>query len=489
MIPVAINQHFVKYRSTAMGIAFSGSGCGSFILPCLHDYFITYGLSGYFLLLSGTVLHLVVASALMRPPAWTEQKNNLTKSELNKKCIPSICLKQLTSEKSSLIEKPVIYRSTQSYSYRRSQYSNNTNDCNASSIGGSKILFPNEGISDKYTLENYELSSDRTTENYLNTERMREKSIVVLNNTNPDNLLGHFYKNLADDLGKNPTDNISSHQSSKYEKTCTTDNIEASNPVEITTLTADNAKSKIKILNCNQTENKIYTECPTSGVYYDCNKVSENTFNVVCLDETYSSDKDKKTPLQMADENCELNSSEKGIREQPHKLLGMQQILKTVMTTPMFYIITASFGGFIACIMMYSVTIIDYMLDTGVADKDVKYALFAFGTADLIGRLGFGWVTDRKFVQRRHFVMIISTAIAITFFSYPFAYGYTTHTSFAFIYGLLQGCIFVVYPILVIEYMGREMQVIAMGCMNFFHGLATIIWPFVIGKYVFFLKY
>ncbi|XP_023231020.1 monocarboxylate transporter 12-like isoform X1 [Centruroides sculpturatus] len=67
--PVIINQYFLRYRTIAIGITFSGASAGSIALPPLIEYLLeTYGLRGCFLLLGGVLLHGVAAASLCRPP-------------------------------------------------------------------------------------------------------------------------------------------------------------------------------------------------------------------------------------------------------------------------------------------------------------------------------------------------------------------------------------------------------------------------------------
>lgn len=74
LIPVFLNQYFVKYRASAMGIAFSGGSISSFVVPIVMEWLLdNYGLRGSFLLLGGLAMNTLVASALIRPPPWLKK--------------------------------------------------------------------------------------------------------------------------------------------------------------------------------------------------------------------------------------------------------------------------------------------------------------------------------------------------------------------------------------------------------------------------------
>ena len=66
---IIINQYFKAKRSRAFGIASAGMGIGSIAFtPTLAYWFEIYGYCGALLLTAGTVLNVLVAGALMRPP-------------------------------------------------------------------------------------------------------------------------------------------------------------------------------------------------------------------------------------------------------------------------------------------------------------------------------------------------------------------------------------------------------------------------------------
>ncbi|KFM56697.1 Monocarboxylate transporter 9, partial [Stegodyphus mimosarum] len=85
LLPLAINQHFVRHRGTASGISYSGSYIGSFVFPPIIVLLLeNYGLQGTFLIISGSVLNIMAAALLFREPPSNEIRNNLhsNKTEL-----------------------------------------------------------------------------------------------------------------------------------------------------------------------------------------------------------------------------------------------------------------------------------------------------------------------------------------------------------------------------------------------------------------------
>ncbi|XP_055937317.1 monocarboxylate transporter 9-like [Argiope bruennichi] len=74
LVPVTLNQYFVKHRATAIGIAFSGGTLSSLVFPAVMEWMLEkYSLNESFLLLSGVVMNTLVASCFLRAPPWMEK--------------------------------------------------------------------------------------------------------------------------------------------------------------------------------------------------------------------------------------------------------------------------------------------------------------------------------------------------------------------------------------------------------------------------------
>ncbi|XP_060069838.1 monocarboxylate transporter 12-like [Ylistrum balloti] len=64
-----VSFYFVKRRALANGIMVSGSGLSSFVFPYLYQYCIdTFSVTGAMIIISGVILHMCVAGALLRQP-------------------------------------------------------------------------------------------------------------------------------------------------------------------------------------------------------------------------------------------------------------------------------------------------------------------------------------------------------------------------------------------------------------------------------------
>ena len=81
-----VTFYFEKHRGLATGLAVTGSGLGSSIMPPFVEYLIEfYGIKGTLLLLAGISLNIIVAGALFRPPKMVtlQEKVQLQSEEQN----------------------------------------------------------------------------------------------------------------------------------------------------------------------------------------------------------------------------------------------------------------------------------------------------------------------------------------------------------------------------------------------------------------------
>ncbi|CAL1273196.1 unnamed protein product [Larinioides sclopetarius] len=72
---VVIGQYFKKYRTTAIGMGFSGGCVGSFLFPTLMEWLLyNCGIEGTFLIISGIIMHCIPASMILKKPPWLTKK-------------------------------------------------------------------------------------------------------------------------------------------------------------------------------------------------------------------------------------------------------------------------------------------------------------------------------------------------------------------------------------------------------------------------------
>ncbi|KFM58406.1 Monocarboxylate transporter 5, partial [Stegodyphus mimosarum] len=141
-----------------------------------------------------------------------------------------------------------------------------------------------------------------------------------------------------------------------------------------------------------------------------------------------------------------------------------------MISDPMFHMISLSLASF-AMVFDPSITVIvDYLNDKGLEGDVAKYFISMLSLSDLIGRLCFGWVTDRNYLSLPKFMMLIQVLQGICFLLIPMFYSFDVLMTLIVIYGMAAGATLVMYPILVGKYL-ISVQSLAIGCISFLSGM------------------
>ncbi|GBN25712.1 hypothetical protein AVEN_172026-1 [Araneus ventricosus] len=165
----------------------------------------------------------------------------------------------------------------------------------------------------------------------------------------------------------------------------------------------------------------------------------------------------------------------------------MQQetsIFKAVLTIscdPMFYMVSISVATFAVVLDPVFIVLVDFMMDKGLTEEISKYFISAFSIGDLVGRLSFGWITDRKLMSVRTFMMVMQISHGACFLLLPVFYDFYILMIIVTLFGVITGASLVMIPILVQTYL-PSVQSLAIGCIAFVTGTAILMVPSLIGK-------
>ncbi|XP_035221583.1 monocarboxylate transporter 13-like isoform X1 [Stegodyphus dumicola] len=152
-------------------------------------------------------------------------------------------------------------------------------------------------------------------------------------------------------------------------------------------------------------------------------------------------------------------------------------------TNPVYVLISLSMLTYIIILIPILTVIVDYSKDKGIPETNGKYLINAMAIGDLIGRLCFGWVTDKKYVTIPAFMTLTLFLEGIFTALFPFAFELYTFMALLALYGITSGAILVLFPVLVLKYVEQEMQSIGMGCVGFLSGLVSFGIPSLIGHF------
>ncbi|GBM26107.1 Monocarboxylate transporter 5 [Araneus ventricosus] len=149
---------------------------------------------------------------------------------------------------------------------------------------------------------------------------------------------------------------------------------------------------------------------------------------------------------------------------------------------PMFHMISLSLAAFAMLFDPALTVVVDYLMDKGVTEEIAKYFISILSVGDLLGRLCFGWVTDRNYMSLSNFMMVIQILQGLCFLLMPLLNGFDTLMALMVIYGVMSGANLVMYPILVGRYL-QSLQSLAIGFIAFFSGILSFAVPPLIGYF------
>ncbi|KAG8184686.1 hypothetical protein JTE90_013079 [Oedothorax gibbosus] len=407
LVPVIINQWFVKYKSSGAGLACAGATAGSFALPPVVELAVEeYGLAGSFLLMAGITLQGVLGAALMRPAAWLDKKETTgdnRKSDQN--------LNFITTKSKNAPEVEEI-----------------TNLLNGEEIRPSK--------------------SNKTVRFSCNDQHCaginNEDDCLIENSQNIEIVQSNGTPSVADI--RHPTTNSSDQDQN------------------IDIQSEDNELQSVHYGHLQFVDNKTeYDPQINIQTIYVPVEDSQQTRTIL-------------KPSSVVYQPTTEPNDPKGFME---PLMAAMEIAKN----PMFLIIASNYSIFFLSYMTYLIVIVDYSLDLGIDRTDCVFLVSTFSIADLVGRLGSGWITDSGIVKRKHLMMGNMVIFGALLVATSFATTYMAVTAVSVSAGLVVGVNLILFYALLEEYLGIRKLPMAIGLMNFSIGVVSLVTPLLTGYF------
>ncbi|GBN17461.1 hypothetical protein AVEN_143813-1 [Araneus ventricosus] len=440
LVPVMINQYFVKYKTTGAGIACAGATVGSFALPSLVEFTIEeYGLKGAFLMMAGITLHGLLGASLLRPAEW-----------LNKKTSGSNNGKNLTLEEK---------KGDQNLNFVT------TKSKNIPDVEEIKTLLngeTKERTTKSIKAVRFSCSEDQNNERHFENE----ESNLIHDSENVEIIRNNCSPVTSTTMVVNPNYNISGHREP------------TSDPNELNSQPTEEIMSdgeephhygKLQFID-NKTE-------------YDP-QINLHTIYVPTTSTSHVSQGPSHTilkPISISNGHIHL----------PHEvkrkwLAGLMEPAKAaceIVKNPMFLIIASNYSIFFLSYMTYLTVIVDYTLDLGIDRADCVFLVSTFSIADLAGRLGSGWITDSGTVKRKHLMMVNMVAFGSLLAATSLTDTYMALTALSVSSGLIVGINLILFYALLEEYLGLSKLPMAIGLMNFSIGVVSLVTPLLTGYF------
>ena len=183
------------------------------------------------------------------------------------------------------------------------------------------------------------------------------------------------------------------------------------------------------------------------------------------------------------------NSADDSIEKPPLRerfseaVKNTMDLVRDLSTNPLFVVLCLTQVSFTWGWTTYVMVIVDHAVDRGIGISQAVMLLSAFAAADLCGRLGSGWISDKGLVKRRNVACVSIMSIGILLWIIPTASTFSVFLTISLALGLFCGSIMILFSILLVEYVGIEMMPVALGSSTFACGVATIARPAVIGYF------
>ncbi|GFU45380.1 hypothetical protein NPIL_347271, partial [Nephila pilipes] len=532
-----INHYFDKYKASALGLGYSEDCFGTFAFPVIMENLLsTYGVRGTFLILGGIVLNVIPMALLLKKPPWIKDEKksgNFAKNIVQETTNPNkdnddpmrLSVGYRNDGFLKFDEDLTPYSGIDVESKINSQNDPN-NDCppiyqdvmhqrcnklrhEISSNGGSLRSRCSDLKHDISSISGSVRSQSRCSGTLRSHRKASEISELIR-----DSMSRH--DSLPPVLEKEPlrTGSIHSEHQKDGESVHDDDEHDRSRGVQysasmknsrtssfvgqmaqeiVNTVRSASFASQVAqdgfITSIQQEQNEEFESQPEelSGIL--CQKVqkdllndseigNENHYNAYGKELNLSSNDAK-----LAGDTKDSTTSYWTIQVKETKKPTILQALIRTNAKPIFVLISMSMAVYAFLFVGVLTIIIDYAVDQGVTHDDGKFLIIGFSVADLIGRLGFGQVIDRKLVKIKNYSGVTMLLMGTLVAALPLNKSFNFMMVVMCIYGLVQGGTALLFPILVSHYMDKSEESIAMGCLNFYGGLLMLSMAPMIGYF------
>ncbi|KAM7309960.1 uncharacterized protein ISCGN_006931 [Ixodes scapularis] len=461
---VILNNVFKKNRATASGINLSGPTLVALVFPVLFQYCSRkYGLRGAFLIASGFTLNALPAAFLLS-------------SKIRKPIEP---VKEVEPE---IIKNPRYdceINMTGS-TFTLADVSGSTSDIPSKVLARTAARNLCQGAKG-VTAEKEKLLEQKSAED-------RQCSIALNGNNNVEVLEGDASaKNLAKNLRQ-----VSKGMQAEKEKYC-----EHRKSGDIKSLLASNTAAVNETAQpfiVSKSKNIRAKEPLAEKEKLLDHSASEDRKGkaIVVIANGTTRPKSQEIPIDYPDT---FNSAERAssipivkgnlpkMNDKLSKVCGAMTMFKDMFSSPYFLLVTLSQVSHVFNHSTFITIIIDYAKDHGIDPEQGIYILLANSGGDLVGRLGLGWISDKKLIERRNMMLLNYLFTGILMHLAPYCNSYSLLTALAVTMALCGGSTITLFSVLFLEYLGIRLMPLAYGLSNFITGNANFFRPKIIGYY------
>ncbi|XP_052784040.1 monocarboxylate transporter 12-like [Mya arenaria] len=123
----------------------------------------------------------------------------------------------------------------------------------------------------------------------------------------------------------------------------------------------------------------------------------------------------------------------------------------------------------------------DRAVDEGISEEDAKWLVSAIGISNTVGRVLFGFLADRRGVNRLMLYNCALTICGVATALCPLCYNFSLLVVYACVFGLFIGVYVSLTSVVLVDLLGLEMLTNSFGLLLMFQGIATLVGPPIAG--------
>ncbi|XP_054716373.1 monocarboxylate transporter 9-like [Uloborus diversus] len=167
----------------------------------------------------------------------------------------------------------------------------------------------------------------------------------------------------------------------------------------------------------------------------------------------------------------------------PQSFTESFKMIGRLYKNPLYLLVCATQAAYVLLFIPLMMSVVDYGRDKGLPETVGKYLIHATAVGDILGRLCFGWVTDKEFITIPHYVTMTLILEGVFILFLPSTSSLAGFLIILAFYCMTAGSMLVRMPVLVLKHVKKEEQSIAMGCYGFVSGLVPFTVPSLIGYF------
>lgn len=439
---VCLNEWFDKKKVRASGIIYTGATLGSFVFPVLFKYCNdVFGIRGCFLIFGALMMNSTAWALFIRSPPWRVKAR-----------------KQALKSKQAKKAKVALHTNGGPKENQGFELDGNENNTKIKPIESLSAVSLNTGAPSRSLRKQISQQSGGA---HTGAADSRRPTFVPLQLNGVENVLPNKgTKTLQRSVSEQPTDPGA---------------ILDRKVIRSDSMTSNESAASEHLKNSPNEDCDVHEEpAPKEGLRRRSSTRSSSLSNFYCIYEPTAHTNTINTIPE--DEDAEEES-----QYNPDYQLGEEKKPRPLNPTSVLVALTYVFvtnGN-----MAFMTVLMDFAQDRHIELDKAVYLLSGFATADIVGRLSIGWVSDKEILDRKTILGLACTSFGVVMQIMPLFDSYEGIMFMCILVGYTIGNTVVLFTVVLTDGVGVERLPMAMGLVTFFAGVTAFSRPALIGHF------